>query len=299
MMSDDPQRDSHFRFDARPYSTRWSTDQQIAALQHGTDWLWRAIGKRLSGTRWERYRQILESNLIGPLDLGRRRQVSDAIRSGLELYLIARACEVQDIDPRVELLEAVVSGIPGEGKSAASAPWDAQHELFSLAMVSMSGIKDMWLAEPDIAIAMGPFTLGIPVKRVKNCSGNRLRSRLRECVKQTRANVDRGFAILDVADPALEFVSDAHAALEPSREYLARTLPGDDPDGWLLGFVLISLQFNWARTDAIDRVESLSFTILAHLANVQEQERTRVVDWLSARGRRLLNNFELELARLG
>lgn len=297
-MSDDPKQNSHFRFDARPYATRWSTDQQIAALRYGTDWLQSAIDKQLQRTRWDRYRQLLESHVVGPLDLGRRREIGDALRSGLELYLIARACEERGITPDRVLLGKMVSGVPGESKHVDSAPWDAQHELLSLAMVIMSGIKDVRLGEPDVVIGMGRMNLGIPVKRVTRSSSSRLQSRLRECVRQTRSAVDRGFAIFDIADPTLELAVDANSALEPSRNYLARILSKEDPNGWLLGFTLLNLQFDWIRTDLGDRVQNVSLACLSHLANVQAEERTRVLDWLSARGQRLLRSFEFELARL-
>ncbi len=272
----------------------WGIEQQLRALRHGCAWLRRTGIRYSTNNRFEQYTQILSSSLVGPLDLGGRRRVNDALRGAMEVYFIARAFESSTVTPPTELVERMLSGRAGGQLGQQSTPWTAQHELLCYALLHFAGIANIELREPDLAIAAGEIRMGFAAKRVSTDKPGALTKRVRECLRQCDAHAQRGMALLNFASPSLDFAPHPASLLDGVEAHLQRDLSRIDHRKLLIGYLLYSIAILWARGGRNDQVARVDVQLRTFITPVDTADVGGLADWLSARGRQLRDRLVAE-----
>ncbi len=226
-----------------------------------------------------------------PRDVRSRRLLHEAYTSIAQSYFAV--LQFPAIRPSSEQIRQMFSGAAGAGYGAETGPWDIQFELFCLALLRMAGLADVQYAEPDLIVPAGDRNLGFAIKRVTSDHYGKLRSRVRDAVRQLRAHTFKGVVIVEIASPSLDLISaDIGRWLEDTVRDLARDIGRYDTGKRTLALLVNRFQLNW------DYAHRMQVLLNTHVFNAQDEgEGSRLHEWLTRRGRQLMSSVELARPR--
>jgi hypothetical protein len=244
------------------------------------------LGPRFTRGRFRDYQQIIhDCSRQPPRDIRSRRLLHEAYTSTLQAYL---ACLFLDSSPpSADQVRRLAAGRAGGAYGRNTAPWDTQFEMYCLALLRMAGLVDARFSEPDLIVPAGPKTIGFAVKRVTSERRQKLATRLRDAIRQLRAQQLPGVIMIEVAAPSLDrLASRTKTWATATTRRLAADVARWDTDRRVMALLLTRFRL------AVDSPHRIGVTLNTYVFNAMGVAQSRsIADWLAARGRRLLQSL--------
>lgn len=274
----------------------WTLGDFIEAADPVLAWLRARSPQYSRGNRFELYAASAKKAAAAEGDRWLTPVVHEGLQSLMELYYVSRALD-DSVRVPPETIDALLEGAAGKSREAPGTPWNFQFELFSHALLRLSGLSEVTIAEPDLLVPAGDANLCLAVKRMSTDRPSAIHKRFKEALGQIREREEEGLVVLSLRAQTVAPTPASEAAFTSLIDSLRRYVDsGQGKRG--LGFLVFGFHFypEPAVNGHINAQTDVTFSM--HLTNVAEDSQAAMRSWLAARGKQLLTSLVREHAQL-